>query len=84
VARACKEVGSDPSKPDHRMSKTSQEKDPNSTDHMNLHVERAITVRGNALDSKDLFSGGREIIIAHGAENYRLRLTSQNKLILTK
>lgn len=46
--------------------------------------DRAIVVHGNAIDSKDLFSGNREIIIAHGAENYRLRLTSQNKLILTK
>ena len=26
----------------------------------------------------------REIIIAHGEDTYRLRLTSQNKLILTK
>jgi len=26
----------------------------------------------------------REIIIGHGEETYRLRLTSQNKLILTK
>lgn len=46
--------------------------------------ERSITMREGMLDSKELFSGGREVIIAHGAENYRLRLTSQNKLILTK
>ena len=31
-----------------------------------------------------LFATEREIIIAHGEDNYRLRLTSQNKLILTK
>ena len=31
-----------------------------------------------------LFADEREIIIAHGEETYRLRLTSQNKLILTK
>jgi hemin uptake protein HemP len=41
-------------------------------------------MRGNMLDSKELFSGSRELIIAHGSERYRLRLTSQNKLILTK
>ncbi|MBN9146695.1 MAG: hemin uptake protein HemP [Nitrobacter sp.] len=41
-------------------------------------------MRGNMLDSKDLFSASREVIIAHGSESYRLRLTSQNKLILTK
>jgi hemin uptake protein HemP len=39
---------------------------------------------GNRLDSRDLFSTEREITIAHGEETYRLRLTSQNKLILTK
>jgi hemin uptake protein HemP len=45
---------------------------------------RSLTVTGNRIDSRDLFSGDREIIIGHGAEAYRLRLTSQNKLILTK
>lgn len=45
---------------------------------------RTLTMRGNRLDSRELFSAEREIIIAHGEENYRLRLTSQNKLILTK
>jgi hemin uptake protein HemP len=49
-----------------------------------LAGERTIAMRGNMLDSKELFSGSREVIIAHGSENYRLRLTSQNKLILTK
>lgn len=46
--------------------------------------ERTIAMRGNMLDSKELFSASREVIIAHGSESYRLRLTSQNKLILTK
>ena len=45
---------------------------------------RSLTVTGNRIDSRDLFSGDREIIIAHGEDAYRLRLTSQNKLILTK
>jgi hemin uptake protein HemP len=45
---------------------------------------RSVAVSGNRLDSRDLFATEREIIIAHGEENYRLRLTSQNKLILTK
>ena len=39
---------------------------------------------GNRIDSRELFRSEREIIIAHGGEIYRLRLTSQNKLILTK
>lgn len=68
------------------MSKTPQENDRDLQDRGATisAAERAIAVRGNTLDSKELFSGGREIIIVHGAENYRLRLTSQNKLILTK
>jgi hemin uptake protein HemP len=45
---------------------------------------RSISVQANRIDSRDLFQTGREITIAHGDETYRLRLTSQNKLILTK
>ena len=45
---------------------------------------RLLTVSGSRIDSRELFATEREIIIAHGEENYRLRLTSQNKLILTK
>lgn len=45
---------------------------------------RMISVAGHKLDSRDLFIGTREVIIHHGSEMYRLRLTSQNKLILTK
>jgi hemin uptake protein HemP len=45
---------------------------------------RSIAVNGNRIDSRNLFAAEREIIIAHGEEVYRLRLTSQNKLILTK
>ncbi len=45
---------------------------------------RSLVISGNRIDSRDLFSNDREIIITHGEEAYRLRLTSQNKLILTK
>jgi hemin uptake protein HemP len=45
---------------------------------------RSVVMSGNRIDSRELFAVEREIIIAHGQENYRLRLTSQNKLILTK
>ncbi|EJN11482.1 Hemin uptake protein hemP [Bradyrhizobium sp. YR681] len=41
-------------------------------------------MRGSRIDSRELFAQEREIIIAHGEDSYRLRLTSQNKLILTK
>lgn len=36
------------------------------------------------LDSADLFLRGKEVRIRHAGEEYRLRLTSNNRLILTK
>ncbi len=36
------------------------------------------------VSSRDLLVGHRQLIIQHGREQYRLRLTSSNKLILTK
>jgi hemin uptake protein HemP len=45
---------------------------------------RRLLLTGNRLDSRELFQSTREIMIAHGEETYRLRLTAQNKLILTK
>lgn len=45
---------------------------------------RNIPVVDDRIDSRDVFIGTREIIISHGSESYRLRLTLQNKLILTK
>lgn len=45
---------------------------------------RSIAMNGNRIESRELFAVEREIIIAHGEDSYRLRLTSQNKLILTK
>ena len=45
---------------------------------------RSVIVTGNRIDSRELFSSDRELIISHGEGDYRLRLTSQNKLILTK
>jgi hemin uptake protein HemP len=34
--------------------------------------------------SEQLFSHGRELIIKHGEQEYRLRITRADKLILTK
>lgn len=34
--------------------------------------------------SADLLQGARELIIEHAGEEYRLRVTAQGKLILTK
>lgn len=36
------------------------------------------------VSSRDLLGAGRELVIQHGAERYRLLLTIQDKLILTK
>jgi hemin uptake protein HemP len=45
---------------------------------------RTVPIIGDRIESRDLFVGTREIIIGHSGESYRLRLTAQNKLILTK
>lgn len=45
---------------------------------------RTIPMVDAQLDSRDLFAAGRLITIAHGEHTYQLRLTAQNKLILTK
>lgn len=39
---------------------------------------------GKAIDSASLFKGRQEVVIAHDGHEYRLRITRQNKLILTK
>ncbi len=36
------------------------------------------------VESVAILQGRREVLIRHGAELYRLRLTASNKLILTK
>ena len=37
-----------------------------------------------AIDSTYLMAGRREVTILHGGERYRLRVTANDKLILTK
>lgn len=39
---------------------------------------------GVIIDTGVLFQGGREVVIQHDGQIYRLRITRQNKLILTK
>jgi hemin uptake protein HemP len=53
--------------------------------------ERESAVRGERAPAKprrvrieDLLGGGRELIIEHRNDEYRLRMTSNSKLILTK
>lgn len=47
-------------------------------------ARRAVAVIDHRIDSRDLFVATREVTIAHGGDVYRLRLTAQNRLILTK
>jgi hemin uptake protein HemP len=44
----------------------------------------AASDRDHRLNTGTLFAGSSEVMIQHGPEIYRLRLTKQNKLILTK
>ena len=44
----------------------------------------ASPVVATRLDSRDLLRGAREIVIRHGDQEYRLRHTQNDKLILTK
>jgi hemin uptake protein HemP len=59
------------------------------TDALKAINQAEANLAGNTLgelplDSRALFAGNSEVVITHGAEIYRLRLTRQNKLILTK
>jgi hemin uptake protein HemP len=56
---------------------------PDATDAVKAQPVSGTAVR-RELDSGVLFAGGSEVVIVHGAETYCLRLTRQNKLILTK
>lgn len=55
-----------------------------STPNKTSPQERKISLVSGRLDSRELFTNTREITITHGGDVYRLRLTAQNKLILTK
>ena len=47
-------------------------------------IDRADTHPLQRIDSRRLLSGGRELVIDHAGQQYRLRLTRNDKLILTK
>ncbi|HLA36697.1 MAG TPA: hemin uptake protein HemP [Rhodocyclaceae bacterium] len=50
----------------------------------NASVDRRAPPSPRRIDSKDLFGAHRQIDILHRGEIYRLCLTRQGKLILTK
>jgi hemin uptake protein HemP len=59
---------------------------PDPTDSL-LETQRPTPIPGSIpgpISSEELLAGQREIIIQHGTEQYRLRLTNNNKLILVK
>lgn len=45
---------------------------------------REVTITRNEVSSETLLDGGRELVIRHNGEDYRLRITANDKLILTK
>ncbi len=44
----------------------------------------ALAIDLPTVDSAELMNGARELRIRHGASTYRLRVTTSDKLILTK
>lgn len=50
---------------------------PTSTQGGPAEAERVV-------DAETLFAGRREIVLIHKGQSYRLRITAQDKLILTK
>lgn len=55
---------------------------PVTTDECKQKIKR--TVASATITSEALFGGKRELLIQHAKESYRLRITNQGKLILTK
>ncbi len=47
-------------------------------------AENRPAVMPDALSTELLFCGAKEIVIHHQGEDYRLRITKNDKLILTK
>jgi hemin uptake protein HemP len=48
------------------------------------HKETAADLPAPAVSSRELLGNGRELVILHGSERYRLLVTKSNKLLLTK
>jgi hemin uptake protein HemP len=60
-------------------------RDPRASANANPSDEGAARQRDPLrIDSRNLLAGGREFLIDHAGQAYRLRLTRNDKLILTK
>ena len=64
----------------HQMPKIDK---PDRTDAA-TQVQQRPTAQPERLRVSDLFKGARELILEHGGQDYRLRITAAGKLILTK
>ena len=49
-----------------------------------LETKPTTDARAHRIDSRQLLAGDRELVIDHAGQEYRLRLTRNDKLILTK
>ena len=47
-------------------------------------AKNGVIAIARSITSEALFAGEREMVIQHAGHEYRLRLTAQDKLILTK
>jgi hemin uptake protein HemP len=48
------------------------------------NIQREVMFENNKIESNLLFAKSNEITIIHNGQEYKLRLTSNGKLILTK
>ena len=63
---------------------STQEKYPKSSAEQAASVTASLTLPSR-LDSRDIFRDARkDVVIEHAGDEYHLKLTRQNKLILTK
>ena len=66
------------------MSQPPRAPRPNDVRGETTGIVQTVLATDGAVDSATLMKGRRELIIRHGADTYRLRITASNKLILTK
>lgn len=58
--------------------------EPNQTREATLKVLETRHAAVHAVESRELLRNSRQLVILHGGQRYLLRLTRDNKLILTK
>lgn len=58
--------------------------EPSTSSHANRAAVASAPNGAQRIDSHRLLAGSRELVIEHAGQEYRLRLTRNDKLILTK